>query len=70
MKKILLTGGVALLSFGLYSDLMGAKTQYTHESYASVDGVFQDTTPKKKKDTTGKTPKDKKRKDSSFIVMK
>ena len=68
MKKIFVTCGLALLSFGLYSDLFGAKTNYIHEDYTSVDGNYQDTTPKRKKDTTGKKDTTRKR-DSSMVML-
>ena len=71
MKKIFVTCGLALLSFGLYSDLFGANTNYIHEDYTSIDGNYQDTTPKRKKDTTGRqpSPRDTTKKDSSKVML-
>lgn len=65
MKKIFVTGGFALLSFGLFAALSNGSTSYVHEDYSSVcNQNFQDTT-QKKKDKKGK--KDKTKKDTMFV---
>jgi hypothetical protein len=59
MKRIFVTGGLALLSFGVFAALTNTGTSYVHEDYSKIgDQPFQDTTQKKK----GK--KDKNRKDT------
>jgi hypothetical protein len=65
MKKIFVTGGFALLSFGLFAALSNGSSSYVHEDYSSIcNQNFQDTT-QKKKDKKGK--KDKK-KDSTTVA--
>jgi hypothetical protein len=63
MKKLFVTGGVALLSFGLYAGLMNNGNSYVHEDYSSItDAPYQDTMPKKKKDK-------KKKKDTMYVAI-
>jgi hypothetical protein len=62
MKRIFVTGGLALLSFGVFAALTNTGNSYVHEDYSTMsDQPFQDSTQKKKgkkdrnrKDTTGK----------------
>jgi hypothetical protein len=62
MKRIFVTGGLALLSFGVFAALTNTGNSYVHEDYSTIsDQPFQDSTQKKKgkkdrnrKDTTGK----------------
>lgn len=63
MKKILFTGGLAMLSMGLFAGLLSTNSSYVHEDYATMsDQPFQDTTPKKK-------DKKKKKKDTMYVSV-
>lgn len=63
MKKLFVTGGVALISFGLFAGLMNTGSSYVHEDYSSInEQPYQDTMPKKKKDK-------KKKKDTMYVAI-
>ena len=64
MKKLLVTGAFAMLTFGLYAGLVNSGTTYVHEDYSSMsDAPYQDTMQKNKK------KKDKKKKDTVFVSV-
>jgi hypothetical protein len=66
MKKIFVTGTLALLSFGLYAGLINTTSAYVHEDYAAMgEQPYQDTSTHKNK----KNKKDKKKKDTVSLAL-
>lgn len=62
MKKIIFTGGLAMLSLGLFAGLLSTNSSYVHEDYANMsDQPLQDTTQKKNKK--------KKKKDTAYVSV-
>ena len=51
-----MTCGLAIAAFGFYSGAFGENTTYVHEDYSTLSNDFQDTLPKRKKDTTNRKP--------------
>ena len=52
-----MTCGLAIAAFGFYSGAFGENTSYVHEDYSTItNNDFQDTTPRRKKDTTNRKP--------------
>jgi len=52
-----MTCGLAIAAFGFYSGAFGENTSYVHEDYSTIaNNDFQDTLPRRKKDTTNRKP--------------